>query len=115
MLSGVGPAEHLAEHNIPVVADMPGVGSNLLDHPVIDFNLLDKTGSSIMKLHSPGFSNKLGFIRELMYYNLTGKGMLTGNVLFLTFLRPVGFTHFNDVDGGSDCVRARHGSQALPA
>jgi choline dehydrogenase len=32
MLSGIGPAEHLAEHGLPVVADRPGVGSNLQDH-----------------------------------------------------------------------------------
>jgi choline dehydrogenase len=32
MLSGVGPAEHLAERGIPVVHDMPGVGRNLQDH-----------------------------------------------------------------------------------
>ena len=32
MLSGVGPADHLTEHSIPVVADLPGVGSNLQDH-----------------------------------------------------------------------------------
>ncbi len=32
MLSGVGPAAHLAEHGIPVVADRPGVGQNLTDH-----------------------------------------------------------------------------------
>ncbi|MEM6760545.1 MAG: choline dehydrogenase [Pseudomonadota bacterium] len=32
MLSGVGPAAHLAEHGIDVVADRPGVGSNLQDH-----------------------------------------------------------------------------------
>ena len=32
MLSGVGPKEHLAQHNIPVVAHLPGVGSNLHDH-----------------------------------------------------------------------------------
>jgi choline dehydrogenase len=35
MLSGVGPAEHLHEHNIPVFADSPGVGSNLSDHPIV--------------------------------------------------------------------------------
>jgi choline dehydrogenase len=33
MLSGVGPAAHLGEHNITVVADVPGVGENLHDHP----------------------------------------------------------------------------------
>ncbi len=32
MLSGVGPAAHLGEHGIPVVADLPGVGANLQDH-----------------------------------------------------------------------------------
>jgi choline dehydrogenase len=32
MLSGVGPAAHLAEHGIGVVADRPGVGANLQDH-----------------------------------------------------------------------------------
>jgi len=32
MLSGVGPAQHLAEHGISVVADRPGVGGNLQDH-----------------------------------------------------------------------------------
>jgi len=32
MLSGIGPAAHLAEHGIEVVADRPGVGGNLQDH-----------------------------------------------------------------------------------
>jgi choline dehydrogenase len=31
-LSGVGPRDVLAEHGIPVIADLPGVGSNLQDH-----------------------------------------------------------------------------------
>src|SRR5690606_38799516 len=38
MLSGLGPADHLKEHGIAVVADLPGVGQNLQDHhevPVI--------------------------------------------------------------------------------
>lgn len=32
MLSGIGPAWHLAEFGIAPVADLPGVGSNLQDH-----------------------------------------------------------------------------------
>jgi choline dehydrogenase len=32
MLSGIGPAPHLKEHGIDVVADLPGVGENLQDH-----------------------------------------------------------------------------------
>ena len=33
MLSGVGPKDHLAQHNIPLVHDSKGVGKNLQDHP----------------------------------------------------------------------------------
>jgi len=32
MLSGIGNGDHLAQHGIPVVADRPGVGTNLQDH-----------------------------------------------------------------------------------
>lgn len=32
MLSGLGPAQHLREHGIEVVANRPGVGANLQDH-----------------------------------------------------------------------------------
>jgi choline dehydrogenase len=31
MLSGIGPAAHLQQHGIPVLADRPGVGANLQD------------------------------------------------------------------------------------
>jgi len=33
LLSGIGPAAHLAEMGIPVRVDLPGVGEHLLDHP----------------------------------------------------------------------------------
>ena len=32
LLSGIGPAKHLKEHGIDVIADRPGVGQNLQDH-----------------------------------------------------------------------------------
>lgn len=35
MRSGIGPAEELAGLDINVVADLPGVGRNLVDHPLI--------------------------------------------------------------------------------
>ena len=34
-LSGIGPGDQLARHGIPVVANLPGVGANLHDHPVV--------------------------------------------------------------------------------
>jgi choline dehydrogenase len=35
MLSGIGPADHLARHGIEVQADLPGVGANLHDHVLV--------------------------------------------------------------------------------
>ncbi|XP_035739942.1 glucose dehydrogenase [FAD, quinone]-like isoform X1 [Vespa mandarinia] len=35
MLSGIGPMDHLKELDIPLIQDMPGVGSNLQDHVAI--------------------------------------------------------------------------------
>ncbi|MEE3167614.1 MAG: GMC oxidoreductase, partial [Chloroflexota bacterium] len=35
MLSGVGPAGQLKKHGIEVVHELPGVGQNLRDHPIV--------------------------------------------------------------------------------
>lgn len=35
MLSGIGSAAHLKRHGIGVVADLPAVGANLQDHPLV--------------------------------------------------------------------------------
>lgn len=39
MLSGIGPAEHLSSHGIPVVLDRQDVGRNLQDHIAYKFHL----------------------------------------------------------------------------
>jgi choline dehydrogenase len=44
MLSGVGPASHLPSLGIPVVQDLPGVGQNLRDHPLVTIELRIKAG-----------------------------------------------------------------------
>lgn len=43
MLSGIGPAAHLCDQGIDVIADRPGVGGNLQDH--IDYVSCWETGS----------------------------------------------------------------------
>jgi choline dehydrogenase len=35
MRSGLGPAQHLQDLDIPVLEDIPGVGANLMDHPLL--------------------------------------------------------------------------------
>jgi len=55
MLSGIGPADELGRHGIRVVADSPGVGRNLQEHPL--------TGVG-RELNEPvGFENSLRFDR----------------------------------------------------
>ena len=40
MLSGIGDPSQLAEHGIECVADLPGVGGNLIDHPEVPMSAL---------------------------------------------------------------------------
>ena len=49
MLSGIGPAAHLAEHGIDVVADRAGVGQNLQDHLEVYFQLAAKQPITLYK------------------------------------------------------------------
>lgn len=44
MRSGIGPAAHLRDLDIDVVADVPGVGENLDDHPMLGVTFAAKDG-----------------------------------------------------------------------
>ncbi|MFD0980134.1 choline dehydrogenase [Tropicimonas aquimaris] len=59
MLSGIGPAAHLAEHGITPVADRPGVGQNLQDHLEVYLQMASKQPITLYK-----------------YWNLFGKGLI---------------------------------------
>ena len=49
--SGIGPQSDLAELGIEPVADLPGVGANLLDHPTASLMLLPRPG--VCDLNTP--------------------------------------------------------------
>jgi choline dehydrogenase len=73
LLSGVGPAQHLSEHGIPVIANRPGVGANLQDH--LQLRLIYKVdGITTLneRYHSP-----LGRASMLAEYALFRRGPLT--------------------------------------
>lgn len=78
-LSGIGPAEHLAGHNIPVVADLPGVGLHLMDHGVINFRFVDKN-LSLSFLQGATIPQKLRVFKAVWEYMTTKSGPLTCNV-----------------------------------
>ena len=52
MLSGIGPAGHLGALALGVVTDLPGVGSNLQDHPVVT-----ATYAAAAPMHASGYNH----------------------------------------------------------
>ena len=71
MLSGVGPADHLRAMDIPIVADLPGVGQNLQDHLLIGVEYECREPVGLHK--ADNFKNILNFL-------LFKKGPLTSSV-----------------------------------
>ena len=71
MLSGIGPADHLAEHGIATVADNPNVGAHLMDHPMYMVNFETTAKGTLAEARSP---------RHLADWALRGRGPLTSNV-----------------------------------
>ena len=68
MLSGIGPADHLREHGIPLVLDLPGVGGNLLEHKSITQQLrLRRPEHSINRDLRGGWRTALGMARYLLF------------------------------------------------
>jgi choline dehydrogenase len=65
MLSGIGPAEHLRQHGVEVVADRKGVGANLQDHLEIYMQFAASQPITLFK-----------------YWNLWGKAWVGAQWLF---------------------------------
>lgn len=70
MLSGIGPADHLAAHGIDVLVDAPEVGENLQDHLVAGL-APEARGGTLFGAERAS---------ELARYLTSRRGMLTSNV-----------------------------------
>jgi choline dehydrogenase-like flavoprotein len=70
MLSGIGPADHLAEHGITALVDAPEVGQNLLDHLLVLLGF-DANCDTLIDAEKPV---------QLLNYLSRRRGMLTSNV-----------------------------------
>lgn len=79
MLSGVGPARDLQEFNIPIVQDLSGVGSHLVDHPVVDLYFKDKMNDSSKYLKPKTLPDLFKVITAVVQYFLTRRGALATN------------------------------------
>jgi choline dehydrogenase len=71
MLSGIGPADHLAEHGIKVVHGAPEVGRNLQNHPAYSLRYACSQPVTAYKYLNPAAAIGMG-----LRYALTGGGSL---------------------------------------
>jgi len=71
MLSGVGPADHLRQFNVPIACDLPGVGKNLQDHPACA--MVYECTRPVSLASAEQFSNQLRYL-------ISRRGPLTSNV-----------------------------------
>ncbi|TFY70460.1 hypothetical protein EVG20_g2542 [Dentipellis fragilis] len=82
MLSGIGPAKHLKDMRIPVIKNLPAVGSNLQDHVMVDtaWRIPLKDSFSVY-LVRPWL-----FILAVIQHLLFGPGFLLGAMTQLSLL-----------------------------
>ncbi|KLO10967.1 alcohol oxidase [Schizopora paradoxa] len=80
MLSGIGPADQLKAHNIPIVRDLPGVGEHLMDHPTVPVQLKIRRGSTLNFMMTRSLSEQVRTLKALAEYKIFGTGPLTTNI-----------------------------------
>lgn len=81
MVSGIGPRDHLQQHNITVLSDLPGVGQNMQDHPF--FGPSYRVG--VETLTRPA-NNPLYLVEEYLRWVVLHEGVFSNPVAdFLAF------------------------------
>ncbi len=116
MLSGVGDAEELKKHDIPLKKHLPGVGRNLQDHLFFPITSL----SNIPLINNE--LSTLGQLRSLVRYSLFRSGPLTISPLeAIAFLKvsdspdPIDMQfHFSPVHMGRDYAADLYDLDTLP-
>lgn len=93
MLSGIGPAAHLVEHGIDVVADRQGVGQNLQDHLEMYIQYASKLPITLYK-HWNLFSK--AFIGAQWLFTKTGLGA-SNNFESCAFIRSQAGVEYPDI------------------
>ncbi|MBL0373231.1 GMC family oxidoreductase N-terminal domain-containing protein [Rhizobium sp. KVB221] len=75
-VSGIGDADHLASLGIPVIADLPGVGSNFQDHLEVPVQGETRDPISIF-----GEDQGLRAAMHMLKYLVSHRGLLSSNVV----------------------------------
>ncbi len=75
MLSGIGPADHLRDCGIQVIADVLGVGQNLRDHAKIKLQFACRKQLAFHRIGNPLVKAAAG-----VQWALTGQGIATSNI-----------------------------------
>ena len=116
MLSGIGAGDALKAHGIPVVQELPGVGANLMDHPLTAIQVACRQPVSLAGKLGPGAK-----AREALRWLARRDGLLASNHFECgAFIRSEAGVEFPDIqlylfpigvaEGSNDFMR-EHGFQ----
>ena len=109
MLSGIGPAAHLREHGVEVVADRPGVGANLQDHLEIYMQFAASQPITLYK-----YWNLWGKAWVGAQWLLTGKGLGASNQFeACAFIRSKAGVEYPDIQYHFLPIAVRYDGKAV--
>jgi choline dehydrogenase len=99
MVSGVGPKETLQQYGIPVIADLPGVGQNLQDQPIIGTDYRVNVPTSSKLVNDPEYAAEAA-----ASYLANATGILAG---------PPGLLAFDQISQSKPSLLSNHTLSAL--